>query len=126
MAFFFIVLFLLCLVVSTSTMSHVLDVEGQYYVTYAGETKLTACTKEGISQGNVASIVVAIDYEQWDLIKKKVFITREEKLDHMRILYGFDDSLIDYYYLDGEKTNLQIVLKETQVLIGYPIIFAGF
>ena len=125
--FFFMTLLLLSFVVVTPSEGGVLDLDGKYYVTYAGSTALVACKKESIPSEGVASIVISMDYTQWDKVKSHFStIDRVEKLENMTILYGYNPTLTDYYYLDGEKTNLQIVLKEIEVMIGYPIIFAGF
>ena len=47
-------------------------------------------------------------------------------IDGMTIYYGYTPYYQDSVYLDGKKVNIQIVLKEGKVVVGFPMILTGY
>lgn len=43
-----------------------------------------------------------------------------------KTVYGYSRKLRGYVYVDGEKVNIQIVLKDGQVIAGTPVIFGSY
>ena len=46
--------------------------------------------------------------------------------DIYTIMYGYTPILPDYLYCGGYKMNVQIVIKQDSIIIGYPAIYTGF
>ena len=46
--------------------------------------------------------------------------------DIYTIMYGYTPILPNYLYCGGYKMNVQIVIKQDSIIIGYPAIYTGF
>ena len=57
-------------------------------------------------------------------LKDKTF--RSEVVDKTEIVYAYDETLNRYIMIDGQKSNIQVAIKNDLVTIGYPIIFGDF
>ena len=57
-------------------------------------------------------------------LQNKTF--RSENIDETHIVYAYDETLNRYIMLDGQKTNIQVAMKNDTITIGYPLIFGDF
>lgn len=56
----------------------------------------------------------------------KLSLASEQKIDGMKIIYGYTSSYKDSQFIDGKKINVMLVEKDDCVLVGFPIIMTGF
>ena len=50
----------------------------------------------------------------------------EENIDDYRLIYCYDKALSNSVFLENQKVNIQIAIKNNEVNIGYPLILNGF
>lgn len=60
------------------------------------------------------------------LNKYKKNVVMQENIDNMQIFYCFDETLPRFVNVDGKKVNIQIVINNNEVNIGYPLILNGY
>ena len=49
-----------------------------------------------------------------------------KSIDENQILYGYTNEYNDFRYVDGKKINMQIVINENEIVVGFPLILSGF
>ena len=49
-----------------------------------------------------------------------------QNLENMTIIYGYTSKFNDSVMIDGKKVNVQIVIKQSEALIGFPLIMIGY
>ncbi len=63
-----------------------------------------------------------------DQFAKKVNgqIYQSQSVENIDIYYGYTSMFKDFRYLQGRKVNIQIAVKENEVIVGFPLILTGF
>lgn len=56
----------------------------------------------------------------------KTIIVGEECVEGRQIIYAYSNKLKDSITVGGQMCNIQIVIHEDSMLIGYPIIYGGY
>lgn len=99
----------------------------QFYYTFDNKTGQEVLKNLKIDE--IDGLVYYFDKtEDIQSIKNKlnfVYKTREV-IKGMEVMYGYDSSYPDFNYIDGKKTNVQIVKNSTNIIIGYPMILCGY
>lgn len=70
-----------------------------------------------------ANTIENIEYLQNQLAFLKI---KYENVEGRTILYAYSPKLKDSITVSGQKSNLQIVVFEDKLMIGYPIIYGGY
>ena len=60
------------------------------------------------------------------LFDYKNYIIDKQQLDDYTIFLCYDDKLSNFIFIDGQKVNIQIAVKNAEINIGYPLILNGF
>lgn len=53
-------------------------------------------------------------------------ILKEERVENMTILYGYTPKSHSCIWLENKKINTQIVVRDSDIVIGFPSILSGF
>lgn len=112
-----------------------LKVEGTYYLyLLSSEQPLTSSVenakslingKEGVSAEMIETTWTDTLFSELNQTLN-LKIIQEEKVCDRQIYYGYSDKLKDSITIAGCKSNLQIVVFENKVMLGYPIIYNGY
>ena len=49
-----------------------------------------------------------------------------EVIKGLEIMYGYDKDYPNFNYINGKKTNVQIVKNSANIIVGYPMILCGY
>lgn len=101
-------------------------------VVECGNKKFIFCSKE---EGKELVKKLQIDglqfyFENYSLenLQKNLNLTiiSEQNIENLLILYAYTPFYQDCVYIDNKKVNAQIVLKDMQIVIGFPLIITGY
>lgn len=92
-----------------------------YFVT----TNLKCAKKVFEDLKNVKSFKI-IFKNNFEISKLKLKYIKTELVEDMKISYAFSNYFDNSICIDGKKSNIQIVEKESQVIIGVPIIMGSY
>ena len=53
-------------------------------------------------------------------------IYQSQSVENIEMYYGYTAMFKDFRYLQGRKVNVQIAVKENEVIVGFPLILTGF
>ena len=53
-------------------------------------------------------------------------IFKRQSVEGIEIYEGYTNSYKDFRYVGGQKINIQIAVKEKEVIVGFPLILTGF
>lgn len=99
----------------------------QYYYTFSYQQGKEVLKE--IKLGNIDGLVYYFD-KSIGLEKFKnnldFCFESQEKIDGLKIFYGYDNSYPDFRYIDNKKINVQIVENSTNIIVGFPIILCGY
>ena len=95
----------------------------QFYYTLQGDFE-----KESKNFNSIDGVVLYFDnYSLENLIKDyKIDFFKGQNVDNYEIFYGFTNIYKDFVYLNSKKVNVQIAVKENQIIVGFPAILTGF
>ena len=73
-------------------------------------------------------VLLKYDSNQLQSVKNAFSITNYyvQTLQNQTIVYAFSPKIKDFRFVDGKKINVQIVVDESDVLVGIPMIMTGF
>ncbi len=57
-------------------------------------------------------------------VNGRIFKTQE--VEEMQMYQGYTNLYKDFRYVNGKKINIQIAVKENEVIVGFPLILTGF
>lgn len=82
-----------------------------------------------LDKGSIQGISIQFtdaDFELSKLIKKlKISVIFNEKLENFTFIYGFSPAFDDFVTYNGEKINIQIAIKNSDIHIGVPLILGS-
>lgn len=73
---------------------------------------------------------IVLSLDEKDLSKLTNFLNLkhfyQQNLDDMEIIYGYTDKFEDFTFVDNKKINVQIAVRQGDVVAGFPLIMTGF
>lgn len=74
------------------------------------------------------STIMTLESEQINALKNYLNMTNSytQTLQDKTIIYGYTSKFNQCEFVDGKKINVQIVVDEYQILVGFPMIMTGF
>lgn len=77
---------------------------------------------------NLDGIIMTFENLELETVAKNLNLkkVKQELVDDMEIIYGYSDLYDDFIYIDGKQTNVQMLKKQNEVIVGFPIILSGF
>lgn len=72
--------------------------------------------------------IMTLESEQMNALKNYLNMTNfyTQTLQDKTIIYGYTSKFNQCEFVDGKKINVQIVVDEYQILVGFPMIMTGF
>ena len=61
-----------------------------------------------------------------DIVKNFSFLYRGNSIENYQIYYGYYDGYFDFRYIDGKKINVQVVVTDKQLIVGFPLVVTGY
>lgn len=73
-------------------------------------------------------IVMTLECDQMNNLKNYLNMTNfyTQSLQDKTIVYGYTSKFDKCEFIEGKKINVQIVLDDNQILVGFPLIMTGF
>ena len=76
---------------------------------------------------NQQGVVLIFESNLEDLIHGlKIKIFKKENIENLNIYYGYTPIYSDAIFIDDKQANVQIVEREGEMIVGFPIILSGF
>lgn len=146
-------LLLICCLISTfhfkSQTSPIFSLENIGKVCFVNEKSFDIENVENIESGNLFYNYCSLETakKNLDLLQKnskgvqlycekvdldyvlktlKAEIVSQNEIDNMKIVYCYTPFYDKAVFEDGKKINLQIAMKDEQVVLGFPLILTGF
>lgn len=73
---------------------------------------------------------IVLSLDEKDLSKLTNFLNlkhfHQQNLGDMEIIYGYTDKFGDFTFVDNKKINVQIAVRQGDVVAGFPLIMTGF
>mgnify|MGYP002515376727 FL=1 len=149
--FCLVVFSIICLPLQKPKLNGLIDGNNYTYTFYANEVANTISNAKVIKNGNTSIVRCEANYVNSvrnclsDVLGESVVVKnpskeqmqkilnylknktlRSEIVDETNIVYAYDETLNRYIMLDGQKSNIQVAIRNDAVTIGYPIIFGDF
>lgn len=116
----------ICLVTSEKVENE--DVE----FVVCGNKYFNYCTvdlaKKLINEIDCDAVQLYFDKELFENLKKtlKYQNVKTEKINNLCIFYGYTSFYQDCVYIDNKKVNVQFVLNDNNLVVGFPMILTGY
>lgn len=84
--------------------------------------------KKLINEIDYDAIQLYLNTESFENLKKtlKYQNVKMEKIDNLCIFYGYTPFYQDCVYIDNKKVNVQFVLNDNNLVVGFPMILTGY
>lgn len=77
---------------------------------------------------DILGYILYLKNSNTDYITKKLqmLILNEENIEDKKVLYGYTPFYKDSVYIQNKKVNVEMILDQDEIIVGFPMILSGY